>query len=80
MQRARKDLDDFIEATQEHVNGKLYLDLYKGVITIKKRESFSSLFTPELRSVKKGGLDQRQATGAVNIYTIPYQVFGEKGR
>jgi len=76
----RKDLDAFIDSTQKHINGKLHLKLYKGNMEITKRESKSSLFAPELRSVKKGGFDQRQATGAVNLYTIPFRLYGEKGR
>jgi len=76
----RKDLDAFIDSTQRHVNGRLDLSLYKGNVEITRRESGSSLFAPELRSVKKGGFDQRQATGAVNIFTIPFRLWGEKGR
>jgi hypothetical protein len=38
------------------------------------------LFAPERRSVKRGGFDQRDSTGAVKIYTLPFELFGEKGR
>ncbi len=76
----KKNLDAFIDSTQEYVNGTIYMNLYKGTITIAKRESETSLFAPELRSIKKGGFDQRHATGAVRIFTVPYQLFHEKNR
>jgi len=76
----RKDLDAFIDSTQKYVNGKTDLTLYKGNIKIVNRQSSNSLFAPELRSVKKGGFDQRESTGAVNIYALPYRLYGEKRR
>lgn len=74
----RKDLDAFIDSTQKYVNGKMTLRLYKGNMQILKRESPDSLFAPELRSVKRAGFDQRQSTGAVNIYTVPFRLYGER--
>jgi argininosuccinate synthase len=76
----RKDLDAFIDSTQKYVNGKIDITLYKGNIKIVNRESPDSLFVPELRSVKKGGFDQRESTGAVNIYALPYRLYGQKRR
>jgi argininosuccinate synthase len=77
----RKDLDAFIDSTQQHVNGQLVVKLYKGGITITQRESRSGLFAPELRSIKKDGVfDQRQSTGAVQVFAIPYQLYGKKKR
>ncbi|MFQ6095550.1 MAG: argininosuccinate synthase [Candidatus Bathyarchaeia archaeon] len=76
----KRDLDAFIESTQRYVNGTVYMNLYKGTITITKRESTTSLFAPELRSIKKAGFDQRHATGAVRIFTVPYQLFHDKER
>jgi len=76
----KSNLDAFIDSTQKYVNGTIHMKLYKGTITIAKRESTSSLFVPELRSVKKGGFDQRHATGAVRIFTVPYRLFHDKKR
>jgi argininosuccinate synthase len=76
----RKDLDAFIDSTQTHVNGTYKVRLYKGNISIVKRLSKDSLFAPELRSIKKAGFDQREATGSVNVYTLPYRLFRTKGR
>jgi len=76
----RRDLDAFIDSTQTAVNGEVTLKLYKGNTTIVERKSESSLFAPELRSIKKGGFDQRTATGAVKIFSIPFELYGKKGR
>jgi argininosuccinate synthase len=77
----RRDLDAFIDSTQQYVNGQLVVKLYKGGLTITKRESRSGLFAPELRSIKKDGVfDQRQSTGAVQVFAIPFQLYGQKKR
>jgi len=76
----RRDLDAFIDSTQKDVNGILTVQLYKGNADILKRESASSLFSPEMRSVKRAGFDQRDSTGAVKIHTVQYQLMGKLGR
>jgi len=76
----RRDLDAFVDSTQRFVNGEVTMKLYKGSMTIVERRSDSSLFAPELRSVKKGGFDQRLAAGAVAIFAIPFELYGEKDR
>ncbi len=76
----RRDLDAFIDSTQKHVSGDITFKLYRGNIDIVSRVSSESLFVPELRSIKKGGFDQREATGAVKIYSLPYRLYGTKKR
>jgi len=76
----RKDLDAFIDSTQRWVNGTLTISLHKGSYTIIKRESDDALFAPEIRSLKTGGFNQRDSTGAVKIYTLPLQLYGRKKR
>jgi argininosuccinate synthase len=77
----RRDLDAFIDSTQRDVNGQLVVKLYKGGLTVTERESRSGLFAPELRSIKKDGLfDQRQSTGAVQVFAIPFHLYGQKKR
>ncbi len=75
----KKDLDAFIDSTQRTVNGRVEVELYKGGMRVVRRESPSSLFLPQLRSVKQKGLDQREAEGMVRLFTLPYQIFGERG-
>lgn len=74
----KKDLDAFIDSTQKYVSGVITFKLYKGNVDVVKRDSAESLFAPELRSIKRGGFDQREATGAVKIYSMPYGLFGKK--
>lgn len=74
----RKDLDAFIDSTQEYVNGEMKVKLFKGNASIVERKSSDSLFKPELRSIKRGGFDQRESTGAVHIYSLPYRIYGER--
>ena len=76
----RKDLDAFIDSTQRWVTGKITIRLQKGSFEIIERESPNALFAPEIRSLKAAGFDQRDSTGAVKIFTLPYQLYSKKGR
>jgi argininosuccinate synthase len=76
----RRDIDAFIDSTQRYVNGRVKAVIHKGNLTIVERDSPDSLFAPELRSIKREGFDQRDAAGAVNIYTLPFRLFGMKKR
>ncbi|MGZ3592140.1 MAG: argininosuccinate synthase, partial [Thermodesulfobacteriota bacterium] len=51
----RYDLDAFIETSQKVVNGKYRVKLFRGNIEIVRRESKTSLFSPEIRSIKATG-------------------------
>ncbi|RLG07330.1 MAG: argininosuccinate synthase [Thaumarchaeota archaeon] len=75
-----KDLNAFIDSTQKWVNGKVVVRLQKGHFEIIERESPDALFAPEIRSLKAAGFDQRDSTGAVKIFTLPYQLYSRKGR
>ncbi|MCS7113009.1 MAG: argininosuccinate synthase [Nitrososphaerota archaeon] len=76
----RKDLDAFIDSTQKHVNGTIYVKLYKGNFYVVGRESPSSLFAPELRSLKRTGFDQRDSIGYARIGSLLYQLLGKLDR
>ncbi len=76
----RKDLDAFIDSTQKWVNGKVTVKLQKGSFEIIERESPDALFAPEIRSLKAAGFDQKDSTGAVKIFTLPFQLYSKKGR
>jgi argininosuccinate synthase len=75
----RRDLDAFIDSTQKHVNGTIEMKLIKGNTVIMQRESKNALFAPEIRSVKRTGFDQRDATGAVKVFALPFQIWASKG-
>jgi len=76
----KRDLDAFIDSTQDFVNGEISLEFFKGNMTIVERSSESSLFAPELRSIKRGGFDQSLSEGAVRVFSITFELYGEKGR
>jgi argininosuccinate synthase len=72
------DLDRFIEATQKVVNGKYKVKLYKGNIEIVHRESRTSLFSPEIRSIKTTGFDQRHCADAAFIRGLPFEILAKR--
>ncbi|MBO3800351.1 MAG: argininosuccinate synthase [Candidatus Brockarchaeota archaeon] len=74
----KRDLDAFIDSTQKYVSGRIEVKLYKGNVEIVKRDSSKGLFSPELRSIKKAGFDQRDAIGAVRLYALPYQLYSKR--
>ena len=72
------DLDAFIEASQKLVNGKYKVKLYKGNIEIIQRESKTSLFSPEIRSIKTSGFDQRRCADAAFIRGLPFEILAKR--
>ncbi|MEW6722163.1 MAG: argininosuccinate synthase [Candidatus Micrarchaeota archaeon] len=60
-----------INKSQEVIDGVVRLSLYKGNITIKGRESPSSLYDKELSSMNiEGGFDQTDSVGFIKINAI----------
>jgi argininosuccinate synthase len=74
----RYDLGAFIETSQKVVNGKYKIKLYKGNIEIVHRESKTSLFSPEIRSIKATGFDQRRCADAAYIRGLPYEILAKR--
>jgi len=74
----RYDLGAFIETSQKVVNGKYKIKLYKGNIEIVHRESKTSLFSPEIRSIKTTGFDQRRCADAAYIRGLPYEILAKR--
>ena len=71
-------LDAFIAETQKVVNGKYRVKLYKGNIEIAFRESATSLFTPEIRSIKATGFDQRWCANAAKVRGLPFEILSKR--
>ena len=71
-------LDAFVDATQDVVNGKYRVCLYKGNIDIVYRESETSLFTPEIRSIKSSGFDQRWCANAAKVRGLPFEILAKR--
>ena len=76
----KKALDAFIAETQDVVSGTYKVKLYKGSITIIERESKTSLFTPEIRSIKARGFDQRWCQNAARVRGIPFEILARRRR
>jgi argininosuccinate synthase len=74
----RYDLDAFIEASQKVVSGKYKIKLFKGNIEIVNRESKTSLFSPEIRSIKATGFDQRRCADAAFVRGLPFEILAKR--
>ncbi|HHN46511.1 MAG TPA: argininosuccinate synthase [Planctomycetes bacterium] len=74
----KEALDAFIATTQKIVNGTYKVKLYKGNITITHRESATSLFTPEIRSIKARGFDQRWCAYAAKVRGLPFEILAKR--
>ena len=77
----KKDLDAFIAQSQKMVNGTTKVKLYKGNIIIVERDSPpSSLFSPEIRSIKASGFDQRWCANAAKIRGLPFEILAKRNQ
>ncbi len=65
---------------QAVVNGTYRVSLYKGNIDIVERHSATSLFSPEIRSIKTRGFDQRWCQNAAKIRGLPFEILGRRGK
>jgi len=75
----KRELDAFCLAASKFVSGTTTVGLYKGNIEIKKRESTTSLFSPEIRSIKSTGFSQRMTKDAATIRGLPFQILAKRG-
>jgi argininosuccinate synthase len=74
----RYDLDAFIEASQKVVNGRYKIKLFRGAIEIVHRESKTSLFSPEIRSIKATGFNQRRCADAAFVRGLPFEILAKR--
>jgi argininosuccinate synthase len=74
----RYALDAFIETSQKVVNGQYKIKLYKGTVEIVHRDSKTSLFSPEIRSIKATGFDQRRCADAAFIRGLPFEILAKR--
>jgi argininosuccinate synthase len=74
----RCDLDAFIETSQKVVNGKYRAKLFRGNIEIIHRQSKTSLFSPEIRSIKATGFDQRRCADAAFVRGLPFEILAKR--
>lgn len=76
----KKALDAFISETQSVVSGDYTVELYKGNIDIVFRESATSLFTPEIRSIKSRGFNQQMCADAAHIRGLPFEILAQRAK
>ncbi len=74
----RKALDAFIVETQEMVNGTIKVKLYKGNVEIVYRDSKTSLFSPEIRSIKSSGFSQPMCADAAKIRGLLFEILAKR--
>ena len=71
----RKALSAFVTSTQEHVTGKVRLELYKGNLINAGVWSPFSLYREDIATSAAGGdYKQSDATGFISIYGLPTKV------
>jgi len=75
-----RSLDAYVDSTQEYVNGTYRVKLYKGNIEIVHRESATSLFSPEIRSIKARGFDQRWCANAAKVRGLPFEILARRAK
>jgi len=75
----RAELDAFVAASQKFVSGTYRVGLYKGNVDIRKRESATSLFSPEIRSIKAKGFSQTACRDAALVRGIPFEILARRG-
>ncbi|MEM2963021.1 MAG: argininosuccinate synthase [Candidatus Anstonellales archaeon] len=60
-----------VDKSQEYIDGKVVLEIYKGNVFTRARESPSSLYDKELSSMHiEGGFDQKDSAGFIRINAI----------
>ncbi len=73
----RRLLQQLIDASQEHVNGKVRLKLYKGNVTLVGRQSDSdSLFDERIATFEEdeGAYDQKDAEGFIRLNALRMRI------
>ena len=72
----RQAIQSLIDNTQQFVNGKVRLKLYKGNVIVIGRESENSLFSEEIATFEddKGAYDQRDAEGFIKLNALRMRI------
>lgn len=78
----REMLQALIDKSQEHVEGEVTLELYKGNVMVTGRESPKSLYSSTLVTFEddKGAYDQRDANGFIRLNALRLRTLGMRGR
>jgi argininosuccinate synthase len=78
----REMLQALIDKSQEHVEGEVTLELYKGNVMVTGRESPKSLYSSTLVTFEddKGAYDQKDANGFIRLNALRLRTLGMRDR
>ena len=78
----REMLQALIDKSQEHVEGEVTLDLYKGNVIVTGRESPKSLYSSTLVTFEddQGAYDQKDAQGFIKLNALRLRTLGQRNR
>jgi argininosuccinate synthase len=78
----REMLQAAIDKSQEHVEGEVTLELYKGNVIVTGRKSDKSLYSPTLVTFEddKGAYDQKDAQGFIKLNALRLRTLGKRNR
>jgi len=71
-----------VDNSQDYVNGKVRLKLYKGNVIVLGRESDQSLFDEDIATFEDdaGAYDQTDAAGFIKLNALRLRIAAQKGR
>jgi argininosuccinate synthase len=78
----RLALQALVDESQQHVNGRVRLKLYKGNVVVVGRESNDSLFDESIATFEDddGAYDQKDAAGFIKLNALRLRIAARKGR
>ena len=78
----RLAIQSLVDNSQQYVNGKVRLKLYKGNVIVVGRESNDSLFDEDVATFEDdaGAYDQADATGFIKPNALRLRIAAQKGR
>ena len=78
----REMLQALIDKSQEHVEGEVTIDLYKGNVIVTGRESPKSLYSSTLVTFEddQGAYDQKDAQGFIKLNALRLRTLGQRNR
>src|SRR5690606_36630160 len=78
----REMLQALIDKSQEHVEGEVTLDLYKGNVIVTGRESPKSLYSSALVTFEddQGAYDQKDAQGFIKLNALRLRTLAQRTR
>ena len=78
----REMLQALIDKSQEHVEGEVTLELYKGNVMVVGRASPKTLYSSTLVTFEddKGAYDQKDAAGFIKLNALRLRTLGKRGR